>query len=380
MLIAPAKDRSSGATGPGGEYGTAEQTCPSPPPIEPSKSPRHTAPLFQEWAQAHKILLAVSGGPDSVALMLLAADWARSRAAAPALAVATVDHGLRAGSRAEGEAVARWVGALGLPHEILVWDGAKPSARIQERARDARYELLFRHAARIGADIVATGHHADDQAETILFRLLRGSGLSGLSGMASASERGGVVLSRPLLGRAKAELLAICEGKAHPFINDPSNQNPAFARTGLRALGERLAHEGLDRAALLRLGRRAARAEHALNERTEAVRASLAALREPRLFHAGVSSLAHEPEEIVLRLLSLEIREVVEIRGAVGVARPLRLDRLEALTDELRQALRLGAPFAATLGGASLHLSAGAMLTIRAETRRRRAPAKAARE
>ncbi|SFJ99859.1 tRNA lysidine(34) synthetase TilS [Methylocapsa palsarum] len=325
--------------------------------------------LFQDWERARKILLAVSGGPDSVALMLLAADWARARAGAlPALEVATVDHALRPASRVEAETAARWAGALGLPHEILVWEDAKPAARLQELAREARYGLLFSHAARIGADVVATGHHADDQAETILFRLLRGSGLSGLAGMAIARERGGFILSRPLLGLAKADLLAVCESKSHPFISDPSNQNPAFARTGLRMLAERLAPEGLDRTALLRLGRRAARAEQALAGRTGEVRAALPARREPGLFHADASSLAREPEEIVLRLLALEIR------AAAGGARPLRLDRLEALTDGLLRAIRLETPFAATLGGAALRLSADAVLTIRAEALRRRPP------
>jgi tRNA(Ile)-lysidine synthase len=300
-----------------------------------------------------------------VALLLLAADWARARGAPPQVAVATVDHALRPGSRAEAEAVARWAGALGLPHAILLWHGVKPATRIQERAREARYGLLFAHAAKIGADVVATGHHADDQAETILFRLLRGSGLSGLAGMASSRQCDGLVLSRPLLGVAKADLIAVCENKSHPFISDPSNDNPAFARTGLRALGERLALEGLGRAALLRLGHRAARAERALNERTGAVRAALPARRDPLLFCADVSSLAPEPEEIVLRLLALEIHAVA------GASRPVRLDRLETLTAQLRLALRHGAPFAATLGGASLHLSADAMLTICAETGRR---------
>jgi tRNA(Ile)-lysidine synthase len=321
--------------------------------------------MFRDWERQRKILLAVSGGPDSVALMLLAAEWAHSCKIAPALEVATVDHALRPESRGEAETVAHWAGALGLRHEILVWDGAKPATRIQELAREARYRLLAAHARRIGADIVATGHHADDQAETILFRLLRGSGLSGLAGMASARPCGGIVLSRPLLGCAKTELIAVCEGRSHPFLSDPSNANPAFARTGLRALGDRLAIEGLDRSSLLRLGRRAKRAEDALVERTESVRAALPASREPGCFRGGVSSLEGEPEEIILRVLAIEIRAVA------GGVQPPRLDRLETLTAQLRLALTNGEPFAATLGGASLRLGADATLTISAETGRR---------
>ncbi len=166
--------------------------------------------------------------------------------------------------------VARWAAKLGLAHAILVWEGVKPKSRIQERAREARYELLCAYAARIGADHVMTAHHADDQAETILFRLLRGSGISGLAGMAISSERNGLVLARPLLAHAKADLAAFCESRAQPFFDDPSNQDPIYARTRIRRLAGLLADEGLGRTTLLRLGRRAARADAALAARARA--------------------------------------------------------------------------------------------------------------
>lgn len=328
-------------------------------------SPEAIRQLFQPWENAQKILLAVSGGPDSVALMLLAAEWTRRTPGAPRLHVATVDHGLRKDARSEAEAVALWAAQLGLAHDVLVWSGVKPKSKIQELAREARYELLFSHAARIGADIVATAHHADDQAETILFRLLRGSGLGGLSGMAPSAPRQGLTLSRPLLRLPKADLIAFCEAKAHPFFVDPSNHNPAYARTRLRALGAILAEEGLSRQALIRLGRRAARAEAALAARAEAVAAGLAARREPGGFSADLTPLADEPEEIFLRVLAAEI-------VALGSqAQPLRLDRLEALTAAMRSALRKAEPFAATLGGVALKLRRDGALTLRTENPRR---------
>ena len=178
--------------------------------------------------------------------------------------------------------VAEWACRLGLPHATLAWTGAKPKSRIQERARQARYELLFAHAARIGADVVATAHHADDQAETILFRLLRGSGPGGLSGMAASRARLGLTHARPLLQCSKAELIACCAAKAHPFVTDPSNSDPAYARTRMRALAGLLEKEGLSREALLRLGRRAARAEAALAARACAVAETLPAERDAR--------------------------------------------------------------------------------------------------
>ncbi|MEJ0093354.1 MAG: tRNA lysidine(34) synthetase TilS [Methylocella sp.] len=327
-------------------------------------SPEAIARLFSSWETAQKILLAVSGGPDSIALMLLAAEWAGSRS--QRIYVATVDHRLRKDSAFEAEQVAAWAAALGLPHATLVWVGSRPKSKIQELAREARYDLLLRHAAIVGADIVATAHHADDQAETILFRLLRGSGIGGLSGMTPALKRGEITLSRPLLQRSKIELIAICRAKAHSFISDPSNHNPAYARTRMRSLGALLAEHGLDSEALLRLGRRAARAEASLVEQARAVSAALPAKRDTNCFSADISPLVDQPEEVFLRFLGQEI-------AALGdPTRALRLERLETLTLAMRQALRAGAPLAATMGGTALQLGRGGVLTIRTEQPRRR--------
>jgi tRNA(Ile)-lysidine synthase len=264
---------------------------------------------------------------------------------------------LRKDSRGEAEMVALWAAGLALPHTILVWDGAKPKSKIQERAREARYELLLEYAASIGADHVMTAHHADDQAETILFRLLRGTGVCGLSGMASSSERNGLILARPLLAHAKAELVALCESRAHPFFDDPSNIDPVYARTRIRRLGGVLADEGLGRAALLRLGRRAARADAALVAHARAVRAGLVARREPGGFRADISALAGEPDEILLRFLADELK-------LISSGKPLRLERLEALVLRFGQALRAGIAFTATLAGAALRLQSNRTLVI----------------
>ncbi|HYP57109.1 MAG TPA: tRNA lysidine(34) synthetase TilS [Beijerinckia sp.] len=321
---------------------------------------------FQPLEGATGVLLAVSGGPDSIALMLLAADWARQLATPPPLWVATVDHGLRPQSRPEAELVASFAARLGLPHQILAWEGEKPKTRIQERARLARYDLLTQHAAEIGASHLVTAHHADDQAETILFRLLRGSGLTGLAGMEVAAKRGAITHCRPLLACTKADLIAVCTAKGHAFIEDPSNSNPAYARARLRDLSGFFGAQGLDRDALLRLGRRAQRAEAALTARTEVVRGLLAATRSDGLFAADIGPLRTEPEEIVLRILDCEIRALA------ASDRPLRLERLESLTAKLHLALREKVPFSATLGGAALHLDAKLRLTICREERRRR--------
>jgi tRNA(Ile)-lysidine synthase len=323
------------------------------------------ASLFSPWETARGIVLCVSGGPDSVALMLLAAQWTEGLSVRPPLFVATVDHGLREESRKEAETVAGWAGALGLPQRILTWEGDKPRAKIQEKAREARYGLLFKYATEIGADLVMTAHHADDQAETVLFRLLRGSGVTGLAGMRRSQERDGLSLARPLLAYGKDDLVAVCKERGHPFISDPSNDDPIYARTRMRRLCALLAKEGLDRAALLRLALRAARADTALDARVEAVAASLIAQRKPGEFRADISALANEPSEILLRILAGELK-------VIGGVQRLRLERLEALVVRFQQALRSGTPLKATLGGTLLKLQRNHTLIMVREAPRKR--------
>jgi tRNA(Ile)-lysidine synthase len=320
-------------------------------------------PAFAPLTGAKKLLLAVSGGPDSVALMLLAASWSRRRGVP--LEVATVDHGLRGGSREEAEQVARWTQTLGFRHHLLTWEGEKPATRVQERARDARYRLLAGCAAGIRADHIVTAHHADDQAETVLLRLTRGSGPAGLAGMAPLTTLGNIRLARPLLGIPKADLVCFCEAAGHPFLRDCSNENPAFARTRLRKLRQLLEAEGLGRASLLRLARRAARVEAALADIAAATRQELPADRTAAQVKIAGEALVALPEEILLRILEAEILTFSE-----GHDR-LRLDRLERAATGITGALRERRAFATTLGGARIAVTSLVNLEIsRAPPRR----------
>jgi tRNA(Ile)-lysidine synthase len=230
--------------------------------------------LFAPFGRAKVLLIAVSGGPDSTALLLMAAEWAKRRGKTR-IEAATIDHGLRPESADEAKAVAVLCARLGVGHRILHWKGVKPTTRLQERAREARYRLLVDHAKAIGADAVMTAHHADDQAETVLFRLLRGSGLAGLRGMDHTSARDGMTIARPLMGLKKHDLIAFANARGTPFIDDPSNVDPRFARTRLRALLARLDEEGLNAEALDRLARRARETEEALAHLTTEVEAQV---------------------------------------------------------------------------------------------------------
>jgi len=175
--------------------------------------------------------LAVSGGPDSLALLLLAA------AQRPELIeAATVDHGLRDGSRGECEMVAALCGRLGVPHAILSveWDET-PGSNLQARARSERYALLAHWAHERDLGAVATAHHADDQAETLLMRLARGSGLSGLRGAREKRQLGeGIWLIRPLLGWRRDELAAVVAEAGIEAVTDPANDDLRHDRTRAR--------------------------------------------------------------------------------------------------------------------------------------------------
>lgn len=178
------------------------------------------------------LAVAVSGGPDSLALLLLAhrAYGARVRAL-------TVDHGLRPESADEAAAVAAVCAEIGVRHVTLRWQGAKPPANRQAAAREARYRLMADWCCREGVAWLATAHHADDQAETLLLRLGRGAGLGGLAGVRAKRDLGdGVTLLRPLLDRRRSELAAIVAAAGLSAVDDPSNRDDRYDRTRVRKL------------------------------------------------------------------------------------------------------------------------------------------------
>src|SRR5882757_10179449 len=199
-------------------------------------SARDAKTLFADWKGAPAIVLAVSGGPDSIALMWLAARWRRALARGPRLVAVTVDHGLRAEAAREALQVKRLARTLDLPHRTLRWSGAKPRTGLPAAARAARYRLLAQAARAHGATHVLTAHTRDDQAETLLMRMLRGSGIAGLAAMARESEREGVWLARPLLDISKSRLIATLTKARIGFADDPTNRDANFTRPRIRAV------------------------------------------------------------------------------------------------------------------------------------------------
>ena len=306
-------------------------------------SARDAKLLFADWKAAPALLLAVSGGPDSVALMWLAARWRRALARGPRLVAVTVDHGLRAEAAAEAREVKRLARALELEHRTLRWTGPKPVAGLPAAARSARYRLLAKAARQSGATHILTAHTRDDQAETLLMRLLRGSGVAGLGAMARESERDGVWLARPFLDVSKSQLIATLTKAKLGFANDPTNRDPHFTRPRLRALMPALAAEGGDPRNLARLASRLARANAAVEVLADGAERYLALrdrdARRPgcdassadaRSFDAEV--FAAMPEEIRLRLL----KRAIDRFGHEG---PAELGKVEALLVALDRAV-----------------------------------------
>ena len=320
--------------------------------------------LFAPWAGACGVVLAVSGGPDSLALLLLAAQWAKMPGRPP-LYAATVDHGLRPEAASEARLAAEAAGRLHIPHATLYWTGEKPVTGMQEAARDARYGLLMQHARETGADVLMTAHHADDQAETVLFRLSRGSGIAGLAGMQAHSERNGLAIARPLLALRKLQLVHVCRDAGQPFAEDPGNADPRYARTRMRQLLAGLESQGLGVPVWTKFAERAARAERALDRAARC--AAEKSLSFPRDGEAmlDVAALAGEPDEIQLRVLSAGLKHV-------DPHTPHRLERLEAGLQRLQRARQSADRLTATLAGCKLRFDGKSLLHIVIEPARRR--------
>jgi tRNA(Ile)-lysidine synthase len=327
--------------------------------------------LFGGLADLRGLILAVSGGPDSTALFVMAAGWATriksQQRRSPRLVAVTIDHGLRPESRREAAAVKRLARRLGVAHRTVRWRGQKPSTGLQAAARAARYRLLAGEAARAGFAHIVTAHTLDDQAETLLFRLARGSGLTGLAGMAPISTlptngNREIFLLRPLLGIPKTRLIATLKAGGVDYNDDPSNRDPRFVRTRLRDLLPRLAAEGLDAKALARLGSRLRRAEAAVEFAVGAARAALAPepwrRRGPIVFAAG--AFGDLPHEVGLRLLGRAIAHV-------GDEGPVELGKLELVYDSVHASPPLTRR---TLAGALISLRDGKLTVERAPARR----------
>ncbi|MBK5945432.1 tRNA lysidine(34) synthetase TilS [Rhodobacter veldkampii DSM 11550] len=253
--------------------------------------------------------VAVSGGSDSLALLHLLADRAAARtgAAGTALAVVTVDHGLRPEAADEAAMVARVAAGLGLPHQVLRWRGWDGRGNLPDAARRARYGLMADWARAQGIAAVALGHTADDQAETFMMRLARGAGVDGLSAMAPERRAQGILWLRPLLAARRADLRAALRARGVGWADDPTNADPAYARIRARAALAALEPLGLGVPVLAEVSAHLREVRAALDAQTHAAAQALTRAEAGDLVidRAGLAAL---PVEIRRRLLAAALR------------------------------------------------------------------------
>jgi tRNA(Ile)-lysidine synthase len=294
------------------------------------------------------VAVAVSGGGDSVALMHLLAGFAKARKLPPPV-VLTVDHGLRKSSAADARKVAAWAKALGLKAHVLAWRGKKPRTGIEAAAREARYALMGAWLVKHGIAGLHVAHTMDEQAETFLLRLARGSGLDGLAAMRAVAPWPvpgfeSLIVHRPLLGIGRADLRAHLQSAGQTWLEDPMNDDDAFDRIKIRRAAAVLADAGLSSARIAAAAAHLSRARAALETVTEAV-----LVRAVRTVPLGDSeavlldpaAITAAPREVGLRALSAVLMAVS------GQPYRPRFEGLERLFDRIGTG-ELGA-------GATLH-------------------------
>jgi tRNA(Ile)-lysidine synthase len=312
--------------------------------------------LFAGVAGEPAIALAVSGGADSLALMLLAQRWATGLDMAPRIFVYSVDHGLRPEAADEVAMVLRVAATLGLPARGLAWTGAKPETGVQEAARIARYRMMGSAMAEDGATVLLTAHHLQDQAETVLMRMAHGSGIEGLRGMAAMADIEGIRVHRPLLAVDPTALRAVVDAAGLTPVEDPSNTDPHYERVRWRQAMPELAALGLDAAALSLFAERMAETDAAIAQMADGCFAEIV-----RLDGFGAARIELAPfvglsPAISTRLLG----RVLNIVG--GRQKPRALGQVERLRQTIAEQ---GLAKATTVLGCVIRIKDGAIAVAR---------------
>ncbi|MGE4218900.1 MAG: tRNA lysidine(34) synthetase TilS [Alphaproteobacteria bacterium] len=319
-------------------------------PVEPDEFESLMAECAPFEVQPH-VAVACSGGADSMALTLLIAGWAAAR---NGLATAlVVDHGLRAESATEAGEVVRWLSARGIAAVCLSRGAAPLRGNTHAAARDLRYRLMGEWCRKAGVLHLALGHHREDQAETLLARLVRGSGIDGLAAMAPVQHAAWGRLVRPLLFVPAARLRATLAAAGQVHVEDPSNRDPRFQRTRLRALIAEMGEQGTAR--LAATARRLGRARADLDARTCELLARSSVLKPEGYAVVSDPAFFGPGSEIALRALS---RLLISIGGRMHPPREASLERLAV-------ALIAGGSVAATLAGCRVLRRRGAILVCR---------------
>jgi len=292
--------------------------------------PDHLQLLFAPIASEQHIGLAVSGGVDSLALLLLVSRWCALLEKPPEVVVFSVDHGLREAAKEETKFVASVATELGFEAHILAGQIENPGSRLQEKARALRYALIGQAMDDQGISCLLTAHHCDDQAETVMMRWSRGSGLSGLGGMAKVSVRQDMFVFRPLLDVRRHELEAFIAESGRAPVDDPSNRDAHFERVRWRQFMPDLADAGLNAEMINLSAKRLRRADSALVEMTEQIYEDQFVIDPFGCLFFDLAALMKHPTEIGIRLLGRALDD------AGGKTHIPALVQVEAFYDHLQ--------------------------------------------
>lgn len=260
--------------------------------------------LFAALGEITHVAIAVSGGGDSMALLTLAHEWARQRGTPRKIIALTVDHGLRDESAAEAVFVEAQCAALGIPHQLLNWHRTHERGNLSAEARAGRYALMAEAAKKVGAQALLTGHTRDDQAETVLMRLARGSGVDGLSGIPAKSELHGISVHRPLLGTEREALREHLRAQDVGWCEDPSNADQSFDRVKVRTLMKEGEALGLSEGRLGATAEMMSLAREVLEDAADELSAQAAFPRRQGFFRLLPEAFAAARDETSLRLLT----------------------------------------------------------------------------
>lgn len=311
-------------------------------------------PALQEQAGG-KIAVAVSGGPDSMALCGLLREWNCNLENPYEIHALSVDHGLRPESA--DEALMVYSTLKDWPHfrhKTLKWEhdhGKTPDSRVQEQARQVRYDLLEKYCTENGIIFLCVAHHSEDQAETVLFRLCKGSGIDGLGAMRPFQQRGHIILCRPLLDYTKADLIEFCKAHNLSYCHDPSNDKEVYARIRLRQSLPVLEKEGLSIKRLNVMSKRMQRASSALDYYAVKSTVECVMHKDTSRIEIKYGVLKSYPEEIIFRVLKALLQEFNQ-HNDYGV----RTERIENVVYDI---IHSSSFRTRTLGGIKFSLNKG---------------------
>ncbi len=278
------------------------------------------------------IAIGLSGGPDSFALMHMLHSLCVEHHPSCRIHALTINHNLRDEAAKEakdlGSSLKKYTNVM---HKVLEWDKPKKDARILEAAREARYGLMKNYCNEHNISYLYIAHHMDDQAETFLFRLAKGSGLDGLGGMQPCVKLNyNLSLIRPLLNYTKKDLVEYCEEQSLPYINDPTNHKTEYARPRLRKSYQILEAEGLSAKRLYSTAKRLTRAKDALEWLTDRAVKDCVEYTNNKSLTINLDKLPDYPLEIAVRVLQRAITSLTPITDYAP-----RLEKIELLAEEL---------------------------------------------